>query len=185
MGTHDTDARLAELAARRAKLEARRHELDEANFARADTHAYRPVELDLVPLFLDAVEALRPPTPAVVIEHPESCLVEADPEMIAIVVHNLVANAIKFAMARAEIRVVLGARPGCSFYVRDNGCGFPPKRAAQALSANRRNRRGIEAPNGIGLATVARVVARHRGRAWAESEPDWGATVFIALPPAV
>jgi signal transduction histidine kinase len=92
---------------------------------------------------------------------------------------------VKYSIRRAEIRVVLGSRPGCSFYVRDNGCGFPQARAADIFRPFHRlhDPREYEG-TGIGLATVARIVARHAGRVWAEGEEDWGATVYVALPPA-
>ena len=103
----------------------------------------------------------------------------------AILVQNLVSNAIKYSIRRAEIRVLLGSRPGCSFYVRDNGCGFAQSRAAEIFLPFHRLHNGSEyAGTGIGLATVARIVARHQGRVWAESEPGWGATILVALPPA-
>ena len=155
-------------------------ESDSTPRARADPAAAAALQtrdVDVVALFLDAVDALRPPTPAVVIEHPERCVVEADGAMMDALLRALVANAIRFSMDRAEIRVVLGVRPGCSFYVRDNGIGFTRARAARLFAAR-------EPGQETGLATVSRIVALHGGRVWAEAEPGWGATFFIALPPA-
>lgn len=133
-------------------------------------------EIDLVPLFLDTVDAMRPPTPAVVVEHPEQCHVRADRDLLEQILRVLVGNAIRHAVMRAEIRVLLGSRPGCSFFVRDNGCGFDRAEAMRIL----------QPPGTVGgggdLASVAARLAQAGGRILAEAEPGWGATFFVTLP---
>lgn len=178
------DLRLLMRRGRRAATVTRHIVEDLLDFATVIHHAPRPEDVDVVALFLDAVERLRPPTPLVVVEHPPACRVDADPESLAILMHQLVANALRSALGRAEIRLVLGVQPGCSFYVRDNGCGFAPARATEIFLPFPP---GVEQQTGlgIGLATVARVVAQHGGRIWAAGEPDWGATFYVSLPPAV
>lgn len=115
---------------------------------------------DIVPLFLRAAETLRPPTPAIVVEHPEHCHVDAEPALLRQILETAVAAACTRALQRAEIRLVLGARPGCTFFLRDNGSG-----------------------DGRGSETLATLLAGYGGQLWREAESGWGDCVNILLPP--
>jgi len=99
---------------------------------------------------------------------------------------NLLSNAIKFTTGR-EVAVIEvdGRQEGAEtiFTVRDNGVGFDMRYADKLFGPFQRLHSEAEFPGtGIGLGIVKRIVDRHGGRIWAESEPDQGAAFHVALP---
>jgi light-regulated signal transduction histidine kinase (bacteriophytochrome) len=113
--------------------------------------------------------------------------VHADPTLIGVVITNLIANAVKYTAPRPQAVVEITAkRDGDEVIVdvRDNGVGFDMKYADKLFGVFQRLH-GDEFPGtGIGLATVKRIVERHRGRIWADGKLDAGATFHFTLPPA-
>jgi PAS domain S-box-containing protein len=111
----------------------------------------------------------------------------ADPTLLRMILFNLIGNAWKFTARRStgHIEVGLVRQDGEPvFFVRDDGAGFDMRYAKSLFGAFQRIHRQEEFEgNGIGLATVQRLVTAHAGRVWAESEPDRGATFFFTLAP--
>ena len=109
-----------------------------------------------------------------------------DPNLLELVLRNLISNAWKFSAKQGKPRIHIGSvqQNGThAFFVRDNGAGFDPRYADKLFVPFQRLHTVDDFPgSGIGLAIVSRIVARHGGRVWAESSPGEGAVFFFTLP---
>jgi PAS domain S-box-containing protein len=112
-------------------------------------------------------------------------VVNGDARLLQVMLENLLGNAFKFTGKRARATIKFGhARSAGSpaYFVQDNGAGFDMTYADKLFGAFQRLHRQSEFEGtGIGLATVQRVINRHGGRVWAESEQDQGATFYFTL----
>lgn len=110
---------------------------------------------------------------------------QGDPELITTVLRNLLDNAWKYTRRRPASHIEFGVRRGSTgdvYFVRDNGAGFDMNQAGRLFQPFQRLHSADEYPGtGIGLGIVQRIIRRHRGRVWAESKPDQGATFFFTL----
>jgi signal transduction histidine kinase len=118
----------------------------------------------------------------------ENALARGDEILLRLVLQNLIDNAIKFSRERESSEIEFSwftdVKGTPTFCVKDNGIGFDEKLAEKLFTPFQRlhsnlNYEGI----GIGLATVQRIIHKHNGRIWVESEPDKGTTVFFTLNP--
>ena len=116
----------------------------------------------------------------------EGLTVQGDAKLLRVVLENLLGNAWKFTAKRPRARIEFGALPQCNgartYFVRDDGAGFDMARAKHLFTPFKRlHDQSQFRGTGIGLATVQRVIERHRGRIWAEGVVDQGATFCFTL----
>lgn len=116
----------------------------------------------------------------------EGLMAFGDPGLCEIALKNLIGNAWKYTMHTDNAQIQVGSlMQGQTrvFFVKDNGAGFPSEKANLLFIPLQRLHSHQEFPgNGIGLATVQRIVHRHGGRIWAEGATGEGATFFFTLP---
>ena len=113
---------------------------------------------------------------------------QGDPTLLRVVLENLIGNAWKYSARtrQAQIWIERGQHAGQAvFTVRDNGAGFDMRFADRLFGVFQRLHSASDFPGtGIGLATVRRIVQRHGGEIWAESEVDRGSSFHFTIPPA-
>lgn len=108
----------------------------------------------------------------------------ADSSLMNIVLDNLLNNAWKYTSRQpgAKIEMNRMEQDGETvFFVRDNGAGFDMQYVHKLFHPFQRLHGADYPGNGIGLAMVQRIIQRHGGRIWAESQPGRGATFFFSL----
>jgi light-regulated signal transduction histidine kinase (bacteriophytochrome) len=113
-------------------------------------------------------------------------MVNADKNLIRIVLANLLGNAWKFSSKHPTARIELGMTQGEGepvYFVRDDGVGFDMAYAGKLFGVFQRIHSEDEFEgSGVGLATVQRIIHRHGGRVWAESAVEQGVTFYFTLP---
>jgi two-component system sensor histidine kinase/response regulator len=122
-----------------------------------------------------------------VTEFPEDPLIQGDPRLLEIVVRNLINNAIKYGNEGTPIRLTLSRSASeMIFSVRNEGVGMTPEQIRERLfrKFERLRQKGTEGVkgSGLGLYICRKIVEKHKGRIWAESEPGKWAAFFVALP---
>jgi signal transduction histidine kinase len=110
---------------------------------------------------------------------------QGDPTLLRLVLENLLANAWKYT-ARCQRAVIsfrsIELQGRSAWVVRDNGAGFDMRSADRLFGLFQRLHSASEFPgHGVGLASVRRIVHRHGGEVWAESEPGRGASFYFTL----
>ncbi len=111
-----------------------------------------------------------------------------DPTAIDQVFSNLIGNALKYLdPGRPGMIEVGGERKNgmVHYWVRDNGAGIPASASHRLFQVFQRFHPKLASGEGMGLAIVKRVVERHGGKVWAESQEGRGTEFHVTLPGAV
>ncbi len=157
-------------------------------FSRLGRASLLRTEVDLQVLIGEVRATLQPETAGRAIEWNTGPLpaVHGDSAMLRQVLANLLENAVKFTRGQPVATIEITCDSGSAehvFRIRDNGDGFDPAHAGKLFGVFQRLHTVTEFEGtGIGLATVRRIIARHGGRTWAESQPGKGASFYFSLP---
>jgi len=158
------------------------------SFSRISKGELQRVPVDLSLVVADAVQNLESEVRGREVRwnvHP-LCVVKGDPVLMRLVVANLLDNAVKYTRTRPVAEIEVGCWEDASeavFFVKDNGVGFDMKYAQKLFCVFQRlhTEREFEG-HGVGLANVKRIIQRHGGRVWAESQEGVGATFYFSMP---
>jgi PAS domain S-box-containing protein len=153
--------------------------LTRANFTR------RQVDLSEIANQVAAEMLTHNPSRAITVDIAPKLVVSGDENLLKIVMENLLSNAFKFTehCEQANIQVSFIVHEGANvFFVRDNGAGFNMNYASRLFAPFQRLHTEKEfSGNGIGLATVQRIINRHGGTIWAEAVENQGATFYFTI----
>jgi hypothetical protein len=160
---------------------------DLIELARLTRQSLHRETFDLSEIALQIVEELRAEEPErkVEVEITTDLMVTADRTLMRVVLENLLHNAWKFSSRKEIAHISFSAereRERRVFCVSDDGAGFDMAFAGNLFRPFHRLHGSAEFPgSGIGLANVQRIIQRHGGRIWAESEPGKGAKFCFTL----
>ncbi|MEP7285603.1 MAG: PAS domain S-box protein [Chloroflexota bacterium] len=156
---------------------------DLLQFSRLGRKAIQKQTLDMREFVQKAVDDLGQVNAEIVIGDLPPC--EADPALLKQVFANLLGNAVKFTSKCDNPRIEIGSQTvqgTLAYYIKDNGAGFDMQYVNKLFGVFQRLHTAEEFEGtGVGLAIVQRVIQRHDGRVWAESEVNKGATFYFTL----
>ena len=148
----------------------------------------KPVKVNLSAIAQDIIEELQAENPErqVEVKLAPNLETKGDPQLLRIVLWNLLHNAWKYTSKRSHPRIEFGIItenvPQPTYFIKDNGAGFDQTYVDKLFTAFQRLHSQAEFPGtGIGLATVQRIIYRHGGQVWAKGECDRGATIYFSL----
>lgn len=179
------DEYIGEIVTGAQRMQQLIHDLLAYSRVESSSRPFAPVSLAEV--FDDAVELLRAEIQAVggEVTRGELPTVAGEPAQLSQLLQNLIGNGLKYH-GDAAPRVQLTAEPndnGWTFAVRDNGIGIDAKHFERIFDIFFRLHTQHKYPGtGIGLAVCRRIVSRHGGRIWVESEAGRGSTFYFTLP---
>lgn len=112
--------------------------------------------------------------------------ISADRTMLRQVWVNLISNALKFSSHQQKPLIEIGSKEKdgiITFYVKDNGVGFDMKYYNKLFGVFQRLHSSADFEGtGVGLALTHRIITKHQGKIWAESELNKGTTFYFNIP---
>lgn len=161
---------------------------DLLQFSRTGRQEMQETNMNMDSVFQEALNSLVHDTENRNIEWDIAPLpnINGDQSLLRMVWFNLLSNAVKFTKSKNTARIQIGFTEDkieYTFFVRDNGAGFDMRFAHKLFGVFQRLHSAKEFEGtGIGLANVHRIILRHGGRTWAESQLGEGATFYFTLP---
>jgi light-regulated signal transduction histidine kinase (bacteriophytochrome) len=162
---------------------------DLLNYSRVTSRGQAIVKVDFQTIFDQAIANLKfsIQESGAIITHDPLPIVKGDPSQLTQVLQNLIGNAIKFR-TEAPVKIHLGAKQTEEhdqwlFSVSDNGIGIEPQYGERIFVIFQRLHGRSKYPGtGIGLAICKKIIERHGGKIWVESQPDQGSTFYFTIP---
>jgi signal transduction histidine kinase len=160
---------------------------DLLNLSRITTSTIHHEKIDLSAFARFILEELRRTAPDRKVDFiaPPTAEAYGDARLLRIVMDNLLRNAWKYTSHHDHARIEFGSEiqnGRVVYFVKDDGSGFDSRSADRLFQPFQRLHSTAEFPgNGIGLATVRRVVQRHGGNVWADASVEKGATFSFTL----
>ncbi len=160
---------------------------DLLNLSRISRRELKRGNVDLSKIIISIKDKLIASEPGRIVKFTieEDVRVEGDSNLLKIVMENLFSNAWKFTSKKKNAKIEFGIlqKEGKTvYYIKDNGVGFDMRYADKLFSPFQRLHRKEDYPGtGIGLATVKRIILKHGGNIWAESEIEKGTTFYFTI----
>ncbi len=161
---------------------------DLLSFSRLGRHSMQYSKINMQNMAMSCFKEICPPelVDKTLISIDNIPPISADIPMIQLVWNNLLSNAIKYSAKQESIKIHIAANlnsNSITYFIKDNGVGFNMKYRDKLFGVFQRlhNSSDFEG-TGVGLALVQRIIKRHNGTIWAESELTKGATFYFKLP---
>lgn len=126
-------------------------------------------------------QGIKNPNTEIILYSMKPCY--GDPGLIRQVLANLIGNAVKYSSKKENPVIEIGMEEMNNeqvYFVKDNGAGFDMQYAGKLFDVFHRMHKNDEFEgNGVGLATVHRIIKKHGGRVWAEAKKDEGAAFYF------
>ncbi len=144
--------------------------------------------VDLSKMAREAIKSLQRSSPArrVKVKIAPGIRAFGDPRLLRIVLDNLLSNTWKYSSKQPNPTIEVGIQHGATpvYFVRDNGAGFDMRHVGRLFRPFERLHSQAQFPGtGVGLTTAQRMIHKHGGEIWAESDIGKGATFFFTLAP--
>ena len=145
----------------------------------------QPVNLSQLALYV--IDDLRRASPErdVVLHVQPGLVTQGDPTLLRMALENLLGNAWKYSARNPHAQIAferVDENGRSAYVVRDNGAGFDMRFADRLFGVFQRLHSSGDFPGtGVGLASVRRIIRRHGGEIWAESEVGHGARFYFTL----